>query len=216
MTARVLATSDPSALADAVEILEAGGLVVLPTDTVYGVGAMAFDPEAVARLYRVKGRPESKAIPILIGDPQDLTAVAGELSGAAESLAARFWPGAMTLVVPRRPELPEEVSSYGTVGVRMPDHEFARALMTVTGPLAVTSANPSGGPNAHSAQAALEALGKRVDLILDGGKSPGGQPSTVVDCSVFPPKILRQGPISAAEIDEVLGLPHHPDEYQRR
>lgn len=216
MSANILATSDPSALADAVEALEAGGLVVLPTDTVYGVGAMAFDPEAVARLYRVKGRPESKAIPILIGDPQDLAAVAGELPEAAGSLAARFWPGAMTLVVPRRPELPEEVSSYGTVGVRLPDHEFARALMTVTGPLAVTSANRSGEPPTRTAQGAREALGEHVDLILDGGETPGGQPSTVVDCSVFPPRILRQGPISAAEIDEVLGRPHQPDEYQRR
>jgi L-threonylcarbamoyladenylate synthase len=122
----------------------------------------------------------------------------------ARRLAGRFWPGPLTLVVPKRPSLPEQVSSGSTVGVRMPDHPVTLALMRQTGPLAVTSANRSGSASSVSAQEVLAQLGGRIPLILDGGQAPGGSSSTVVDCTGPEPKILRPGPISLDEILEAL------------
>lgn len=196
METQVLSASDPSAVRRAADILRHGGLVAFPTDTVYGLGADAFRGEIVSRLYAVKGRSTDKAIAILIGSPDELPKVAEQPPPHARRLAAKFWPGALTLVVHKRPEVPDEVSAGGTVGVRVPDHEVVRALLALTGPLAVTSANRSGRPSSVRPREVLEALGGHIDLVLDGGVCPGGVPSTVVDCTVTPVRILRAGPIA--------------------
>jgi L-threonylcarbamoyladenylate synthase len=174
--------------------------VAFPTDTVYGVGALVSDAQAIARLYEVKGRGSEKAIPILLSDPAELDQVAFEVGEMARRLAARFWPGPLTLVVPKRPSLPEALSAQPTVGVRMPDHSVALALMRQTGPLAVTSANISGAASSVTAEEVLAQLGGRIPLILDGGRTPGGISSTVVDCTGLEPRILRVGPISLQDI----------------
>ena len=189
------------------DVLRYGGLVAFPTDTVYGVGALAFHRDAVLRLYTVKGRPTDKAIAVLVGRPSDLSTVAAELNPAAQRLMAKFWPGSLTLVVPKNPALPEEISALPTVGVRMPDHDLARRLLELTGPMAVTSANRSGELSALTATGALEQLSGRIELILDGGRVPGGVPSTVVDITSAAPLVLREGPVSAAEIEAALTLP---------
>jgi len=185
-------------------VLQGGGLVAFPTDTVYGVGASAFAAEAVQRLYEVKGRSAEKAIAVLVAREADLTQVAAALTPSARALALRFWPGPLTLVVPKHPALPEAVSAGPTVGVRQPDHPVAQALLRLTGPLAVTSANLSGLSSATTAKEVLSQLGGRIDLLLDGGQTPGGVASTVIDCTAEPPVILRPGPINAAEIEAAL------------
>jgi L-threonylcarbamoyladenylate synthase len=187
-------------IARVVEVLRAGGLVAFPTDTVYGVGALAFDAQAVESIYMAKDRPAEKAIPILIADPEDLAKVTSVVPPMAAKLAEAFWPGPLTLVVPRHPDLPEAVSATETVAVRIPDHETARALLRLAGPLAVTSANISGGASPSTAAEVMEQLGGRIPLILDGGKTPGGLASTVVDCLGSEPVILRQGPLLESDI----------------
>jgi L-threonylcarbamoyladenylate synthase len=200
----VLSASDPNAMRHAADVLRHNGLVAFPTDTVYGVGALAFKAEAVQRLYVVKGRATDKAIAVLVARTADLPKVAQELTPSAQRLARAFWPGPLTLVVPKHPDLPAAVSALPTVGVRFPDHPVARGLLELTGPLAVTSANRSGEPNALTAEEVLAHLSGRVDLLIDGGRAPGGIPSTVVDCTGLVPMILRQGPVSAAEIEATL------------
>jgi L-threonylcarbamoyladenylate synthase len=196
----VIPAGQPGALENALEVLKQGNLVAFPTDTVYGVGALAFDDRAVEKLYQAKQRDESKAIPVLLGDAGDLALVARDLTPIVQQLAEHFWPGALTLVVPKASGLPEHVTPYDTLGVRVPDHPVALSLLRLAGPLAVTSANISGADNTTTAQDVLRQLGGRVALILDGGQTPGGSPSTVVDCTAQPLKILRQGPVSEAEI----------------
>jgi L-threonylcarbamoyladenylate synthase len=144
-------------------------------------------------LYVAKERPPEKAIPILIADIADLDRVAMNVPPIAYRLMEGFWPGALTLVVPRQPRIPIEVSTTSTVAVRMPDLDLARELMRLTGPLAVTSANRSAGPNPCTAQEVLDQLAGRINAIVDGGRTPGGVPSTVVDCTQAAPVILREG-----------------------
>jgi L-threonylcarbamoyladenylate synthase len=200
MDTRIVDARSLVALESAVETLEAGGLVAFPTDTVYGIGAVAFDEEAIRSIYAAKGRPEDKAIPILVGDMPDLDRVALSLPPAARRLAERFWPGPLTLVVLKHPGLPRAVSSTETVGVRMPDHPIARALLRQSGPLAVTSANLSGQASPRTASEVLEQLRGRIPLIIDGGQTPGGTPSTVLDCTQSEPVILRDGPLTLEDI----------------
>jgi L-threonylcarbamoyladenylate synthase len=201
----ILSVQDPFALPRALEILQLGGLVAFPTDTVYGVGALAFNGAAVESIYAAKDRLVEKAIPVLIGDVDDLAKVSAEVPEIALKLAARFWPGPLTVVVPKHPELPEAVSATPTVGVRIPNHPVTRALLRLAGPMAVTSANHSGQPSPSTAEEVYAQLGGRIALILDGGKTPGGVPSTVVDCIGAEPQVLRAGPISKSEILEVSG-----------
>lgn len=198
----LLSVSDPAALARAAALLRGGELVAFPTDTVYGVGAVAWDGAAVARLYVAKLRAADKAIPILLADPADLALVAVAPSPAAMRLARRFWPGPLTLVVPKAAAVPDEVTAGGeTVAVRVPDHPAARALIRLAGaPLATTSANLSGRPSPVTAQEVAAQLADRVPLILDGGPCPGGLPSTVVDATGPTPRVLRPGPISLEQI----------------
>ena len=201
MTTRRLDAADAAAIVAAADLLRRGLPVVLPTDTVYGVGVLPFDAAAVERLYAVKGRPAEKGIPILLGDVADVAHVAGIIPSAAAALMAHFWPGPLTLVVPRRPELPANLSPDDTIAVRVPDHAVARALIRAAGgALATTSANVSGRPPARAADEALAALDGRVAAVLDDGPSPGGVASTVVDCTVDPPVVRRVGPLSAADL----------------
>lgn len=195
---------EPGAMKHALDILNSGGLVAFPTDTVYGLGALAFEAAAVGSIYTAKDRPVEKAIPILIGDPADLSKVALEIPEIAWRLAARFWPGPLTLVVPKHPSLPEAVSASPTVGVRLPDHPVARALLRLAGPMAVTSANISNQASPSTADEALAQLGGRIPLILDGGRTAGGVPSTVVYCLGAEPVILREGLLSGEQIKAFL------------
>jgi L-threonylcarbamoyladenylate synthase len=204
MQTDILPASLSTTLPYAFEVLQKGGLVAFPTDTVYGVGALAFDGKAVEAIYGAKDRPIEKAIPILIGDPDDLEKVGVDIPDAARRLAARFWPGPLTILVPKRTDLPEVVSATATVGVRVPDHEVARRLLRLAGPMAVTSANISGAQSPVTAQEVYEQLGGRIPLIIDGDRTPGGVPSTLVDCTSPELKILREGPISWEMLRHVL------------
>lgn len=204
MQTELLSTQDPNAFIKAHEILRHGGVVAFPTDTVYGLAADVMNSEAIAGLYQAKDRPPDKAIPVLMSKVDDLAVVAININDTAKRLAEQFWPGAFTMVIPRHPSLPEILGENPTVGVRIPNHQDARKLMDTTGPLAVTSANISGAENTCNAQEVLEQLGGRIDLILDGGITPGGRPSTVLDCTTPKPRILRPGPITMEDIQRAL------------
>ncbi len=205
MQTQVIPAAAPEAIESALAVLRRGGLVAFPTDTVYGIGALAFDEQAVKSIYEAKGRSDEKAIPVLLGDAADLDKVAMALPDKARKLAQRFWPGALTLVVLKRPSLPAAVSATETVGVRMPDHEVARAWLRAAGPMAVTSANLSGHRSPRTANEVRAELEGRIPLIIDGGRTPGGVPSTVLDCTKAEFAILRAGPINLEEINAVLG-----------
>lgn len=200
MQTRIIPAGDKEALPRAIDILRNGGLVAFPTDTVYGLGALAFDGEAVASIYLAKNRPVEKAIPVLIWDVSDLEKISDDVPKRTRALASRFWPGPLTVLVPKKQTLPESVSATSTVAVRVPDHPVARELLRLTGPMAVTSANISGQESPSTAQDVRSQLNGRIDLIIDGGTTPGGVPSTLVDCSSDEIKILRAGPITLAEL----------------
>jgi len=204
METKILPADNENAIPRALETLKRGGLVAFPTDTVYGVGALAFDATAVECIYTAKDRPVEKAIPILLGGPEDLDKVTAEIPPIAAKLAARFWPGPLTLVVPKHPNLPEVVSAVPTVGIRVPDHPVARALLRAAGPMAVTSANISGQDSPKTARDVSRQLNGRIPLVLDGGETPGGVPSTVVNCLGSEPVILREGPVTLKDIQVVL------------
>ena len=204
MQTEVLSVSLNDAIPRALEVLSTGGLVAFPTDTVYGVGVLAFDGKAIESIYRAKDRPVEKAIPVLLSDLGELEKVATHIPEVALKLAFRFWPGPLTILVPKRADLPEAISASSTVGVRVPDDAFARALLRAAGPMAVTSANISGVPSPVSAEEVYQQLGGRIPLILDGGKTPGGVASTLVDCTSPELKILREGPISLGDLVSAL------------
>ena len=194
------------AIGVAARILAEGGLVAFPTDTVYGVGAHAFQPEAVERIYAAKIRPQDKAIPILLAQAADLSLVIEGITEAARLLAERFWPGGLTLVLPKKASVSDVVSASGpTVAVRAPDHPVVRSLISALGAhLAATSANLSGRPSPVTAHEVEAELGGRVELTLDGGRCPGGIPSTVLDLTTDPPTVLRAGAIGVEEIEAAL------------
>jgi L-threonylcarbamoyladenylate synthase len=202
----VMPTTYPRAIAQALQVLRHAGLVAFPTDTVYGVGAQAFLPHAVERIYHVKGRPLSKAIPLLLDRVDRLGKVAEDIPREALALAERFWPGPLTIVLTRSRHVPDVVTAGGpNVAVRVPDHEFAlRLIGAAGGVLAATSANLSGHPDPVTAQEVLGYLEGRIDLILDGGQCPGGVPSTVVDLTKSRPLILRAGAIPSDQLQQII------------
>lgn len=193
-------------IARAVQVLRDGGIVAFPTDTVYGVGAHAFLPAAVRQLYVVKRRPADKAIPLLIPGADALSQAAAAVPEVAYELAARFWPGALTIVLPRAEEVSDAVTAGGdTVALRAPDHPVVHALLAALGvPLAATSANLSDHPPPATADGVLAQLDGRIDLILDGGTCPEGVPSTVLDLTVSPPRILRAGGVAKEQIAALI------------
>jgi L-threonylcarbamoyladenylate synthase len=200
-----LSIDDPTAPARAAEVIRGGGLVILPTDTVYGIAADVWQPQAIAALYAVKLRPPDKAIPVLLADVEHIALVASGVPAMARRLAETFWPGPLTIAVPKLPTLPEIVSALPTVGVRIPDHDGARAVIRACGgALAVTSANLSGQPSPLTAEEA-GILGQAVALILDGGRCAGGQPSTVVDVSGDSLHMVRTGPLDQDTLRRILG-----------
>jgi tRNA threonylcarbamoyl adenosine modification protein (Sua5/YciO/YrdC/YwlC family) len=182
-----------------------GRPVVLPTDTVYGIGADAFDPAAVARVLTAKGRGREMPPPVLVADATTLDALASRVPDYARALVERFWPGPLTIVCHQQPSLQWDLGeTHGTVAVRVPDHDVARRLLQRTGPLAVSSANITGQPAATDADAAMEMLGEVVDVVIDGGTSPGGEASTIVDATHDRPRVLRVGAIPLSELDAAL------------
>lgn len=204
MRTRLIKSTSDGSIDQATEALRAGGLVAFPTDTVYGLGAIAFNDDAILRLYEVKHRDRDRAIPVLISGMAQFEMVSTGLSPLARRLAEHYWPGAITLVVRKTLVLPESISRFDTVGVRMPDHPFALALLRAVGPMAVTSANISDSPALSQASEVLDVLDGKVDLVIDGGTLPGSVPSTIVDCSGAKPIVLRVGPITQEEIEQFI------------
>ena len=200
MITEIISANHPNAIRHAIDVLRNDGLVAFPTDTVYGLAAPVNNVESINRLYVVKGRNNTKAIAVLLGDSDQLPDVTADLSETARKTADNLWPGPLTMIVPRNPALPEILSPLPTIGVRIPDHPVALALLKAAGPLAVTSANLSGAANTLTAKQVMKQLKGRIHLIIDGGRAPGGVPSTVIDYTTPEPKILREGPITLKQI----------------
>jgi L-threonylcarbamoyladenylate synthase len=196
------------ALEQAVEVLQSGKLVAFPTDTVYGVGAHGFLPEAVRHLYTIKERPDHLPIPLLLSDTAAVETLCIDVPPATWRIVERFWPGGLSLVLRRASIVPDVVTAGGpTVAVRVPDQPMVRELVRRLGaPLAATSANRHGQPASVTAGEVQRVLGGCVSLVLDGGRCPGGMASTVLDMTVSPPTILRHGPVSAEELSELVPL----------
>ncbi|MDX1875558.1 L-threonylcarbamoyladenylate synthase [Mycolicibacterium sp. 120266] len=194
-------------LASAVSAAKGGRLVVLPTDTVYGIGADAFDNSAVSALLAAKGRGRDMPVGVLVGSWHTIDGLVYAVPPAARELIQAFWPGALSLVVRHAPSLQWDLgNSAGTVMLRMPLHPVAIELLREVGPMAVSSANISGSPAAVTAQDARTQLGERVEVYLDAGPSPMGAASTIVDLTGASPRVLREGPVGIDEIAAVLGV----------
>jgi L-threonylcarbamoyladenylate synthase len=205
VTVRVV-PDDPSGYAEAIRVLRAGGIVALPTDTVYGIGVALQAERGIERLFEAKQRPADRAIMLLL-DSADQARAVGQWPASAAALADAFWPGGLTVVVDQRPDVdlpPELTAGRSTIGLRMPDHACPRALAAAIGPLPVTSANLSGRPPARDAAEIAAQLAAAVDCIVDGGQAHGGPASTVVDCTVDPVRILRVGAVSQEAIAACL------------
>ncbi len=200
---------DRKAILKAAEIIKDGGLVVFPTETLYGLGANAFDPRAVSKIFRVKGRSEQKPLIILIARKEDLRGVACDIPPLTWKLVKKFWPGPLTLVLKKKKIIPKEVSAgSNTIAVRLSPHPVARALVSAAGvPITAPSANLSGKRPHHTIAGALKELGnkKEINLFLDAGKTPIGKPSTLVDLTKNPPRILREGSITKKQLKKVIG-----------
>jgi L-threonylcarbamoyladenylate synthase len=208
MTARIV-PDDDAGRAEAAEVLRSGGLVALPTDTVYGIAVALDTPGGIERLFAAKRRPPEKGVMLLLADAAQGPTI-GEWPETAAALAESFWPGGLTVIVPQRPDVPLPEALTGgapTIGLRAPDHPAPRALAAAVGPLPTTSANVSGLPEARTAEEIVQQLGDAIELVLDGGPAHGGPASTVVDCTVAPPRILRLGAISKESLEAALGGP---------
>ena len=198
---------DADLLARAANSLRAGKLVAFPTETVYGLGANAFDADAVGRIFAAKGRPSRNPLIVHVPDATRVHAVAGNWPETAVRLAAAFWPGPLTMVVPKAKSIPEVVAGGGhSVGIRCPAHPVARALIAAAGvPVAAPSANRSGGLSPTTAAHVVASLGDRVDLVLDGGPCHGGLESTVVDLTGPVPRLLRPGLVRVGMLEAIAG-----------
>lgn len=205
MTARVV-LDDGVGRAEAIDVLNAGGIVALPTDTVYGIGVALSTPGGIERLFAAKQRPPERGVALLVGSAEQAGEV-GRMTPSAKALAEALWPGGLTIVIPQRSTVPLPTVLTGgapTIGLRLPDHATPRALAGAVGPLPVTSANVSGRPEAADAAEIVAQLGDDIDLVLDGGPAPGGPPSTVVDCSREQAVVLRLGAIGIERLAAVL------------
>jgi len=198
-------TEREAGIANAALAVQRGQLVVLPTDTVYGIGADAFDADSVRRLLAAKGRGREMPPPVLVSAPTTLDALAVGVPSYARALITELWPGPLTLVCRQQPSLQWDLGdTRGTVAVRMPDHEVALELLARTGPLAVSSANRTGLPAATDADEAERMLGGRVAVIIDSGPTPGSVPSTIVDVTGPTGRVLRLGAVSLERLNEIV------------
>ncbi|MFF0743956.1 L-threonylcarbamoyladenylate synthase [Streptomyces sp. NPDC004111] len=199
------ATDRKTGLREAASAVRRGELVVLPTDTVYGIGADAFSSEAVGDLLEAKGRGRNMPSPVLIGSPNTLHGLVTDFSEQAWDLVDAFWPGGLTLVARHQPSLQWDLGdTRGTVAVRMPLHPVAIELLTEVGPMAVSSGNLTGHPAPETCDDALEMLGDSVSVYLDGGPTPGNLPSSIVDVTGKVPVLLRAGVLTAEELRKVV------------
>jgi L-threonylcarbamoyladenylate synthase len=194
------------ALNEAAKWIRAGRVVAIPTDTLYGLAADPFNAAAVALVFAIKGRPDRQPLPLIAADTEQIAAHLGRLPGAAERLAARFWPGPLTLLIPATDRLAAGVSAgTGRVGVRIPRDGVARAICSaVERPITATSANVSGHPPASDPAEVERALGNQLDLLIDVGPTPGGLPSTIVDVTTGPPTLVRPGAVDWEDIRRCL------------
>ncbi len=189
----------------AVDCLKSGGIIAIPTDTVYGIGADPFNADAVQKLYTLKGRPEEKPIPLVLGSVKDVEKVAQNLPGFFFYLTERYWPGGLTIIVQSKNLLPQLTAGGSTVGLRIPNQSLLlKILQEFGGPLAITSANLSGQPAATSPQEFGQELTSKIDFIVGDGQTPGPIPSTVYDISISPPQVRREGVISAETLAKEL------------
>ncbi|MCL6639750.1 MAG: threonylcarbamoyl-AMP synthase [Candidatus Rokubacteria bacterium] len=189
---------DPTVLARAAEALSGGALVAFPTETFYGLGAAALDAGAVRRVFEVKGRPESRPLLVLVDSEAMVDTVAAEIPARARALMARHWPGPLTLVLRARPTVPAEVhAGTGTIGVRLSPHPVATGLVRALGaPITAPSANITGQPPPTEAGTVVRDFDGKIALVLDAGPTPGGPPSTVLDVTVDPPRLIRAGAVA--------------------
>jgi len=194
-------------IGQAIETLKEGGIVAFPTDTVYGLGASSLDDAAVMKVYQAKGRPRHLALPLLLGSVLQIANVAIDVPETAWVLARQLLPGGLTLILHKAASISSLISGGGDkIAVRVPNHPVPIALVEGLGaPITGTSANRSGRPSPMTAEEVHRQLGDRVDLIVDGGRCPGGSESTVIDLTEDPPRMLRQGAISREEIERVCG-----------
>ncbi len=202
----ILPADSPQGIKVARRLLREGEVVAFPTDTVYGLGALAFENFAVRQIFIAKGRPPDKAIPIFIHQLNDLNLVARRVPSEAWPVLQQFWPGDLTVVLLKNPKLPADVTAgQDTVAVRIPDHPVCQELVIKVGrPLAVTSANLSGQPTPVTAEAVAAQLRGRIPLVLDGGPSPSTLPSSIIDLTTTPPRLLRQGRLGLETLQEFL------------
>lgn len=196
--AAIRRTHEKTAFDQAIALLRQGEVIALPTDTIYGVACDSANPAAIARLYEVKERAREKAIPLLLSGERQLIDATENLPDAAWDLTQQYWPGPLTIILEAAAHLPPILTANGdTVAVRLPDHRVVRVLCAMLGrPLAVSSANLSNHAECCTAEEVMQQIGTRIPLILDGGKTPGGQASTIIDFTTTPPRLLREGPIT--------------------
>lgn len=201
ITTRLLEAYDPQAILETAAAISQGELVVFPTDTLYGVGTNAFDERAILRLYAAKERPLTKGIPVLLADLDDIECVTTSVPEIARKLISKYWPGPLTLVLPKHKGLPKSISENENIAVRIPNCEVARAVIRAAGgAVATSSANRSGNQAPQTARQALAELGGKVKIVLDDGPTGRSIPSTIIDCTGDVMRILRQGPIKAHEL----------------
>ena len=202
MKTEILPFESGHALQAAISTINNGGVIAFPTDTVYGVACDLWNPEAIDKVFAAKKRTKNKPLPILVGVQEQLSQITdiSQINQNILALLKRFWPGAMTVIMPKQASIPQNLSPFDTIGVRMPNHSRLLELLKKTGPLAVTSANISGDENPTSAFEVNQQLGGRIDLILDGGKTDSAIPSTVIASTKDGFNILRQGAITEEEI----------------
>lgn len=204
METQQLNATKPGTIKQAAALLKKGHIIAFPTDTLYGIGVDPFNSAAIERLYLVKGRSAEKGIPILLAGRSDLEKVVANISPLAQALIDQHWPGPLTIVVPKRPDLPANISPNEGIALRIPDHAVSRAFIRAAGgAVATTSANRSGEPAATNAAEAFTAMNGKIAAVLDGGPVHHGQGSTVLDCMSDPPQILREGPITVKNLSRV-------------